>query len=136
MDIVQIYLPIAGNSVSLILLLGLGGLVGLLSGLFGVGGGFLLTPLLIMIGIPFFYNISDGLAVGFVVYPILKVLTGKGRQVSATNWYGSSSKQTTGRRGSKSSAYKSNKSSMRQTNSVSILGIHHFFFIQGLRRFF
>ena len=34
------------------LLLGLGGLVGLLSGLFGVGGGFLLTPLLIMIGIP------------------------------------------------------------------------------------
>jgi hypothetical protein len=33
-------------------LLGLGGLVGLLSGLFGVGGGFLLTPLLIMIGIP------------------------------------------------------------------------------------
>jgi uncharacterized membrane protein YfcA len=52
MDILQIYLPIAGNSVSLLLLLGLGGLVGLLSGLFGVGGGFLLTPLLIMIGIP------------------------------------------------------------------------------------
>jgi uncharacterized protein len=52
MDILQIYLPIAGNSVNLLLLLGLGGLVGLLSGLFGVGGGFLLTPLLIMIGIP------------------------------------------------------------------------------------
>jgi uncharacterized membrane protein YfcA len=52
MDVLQIYLPIAGNSVSLLLLLGLGGLVGLLSGLFGVGGGFLLTPLLIMIGIP------------------------------------------------------------------------------------
>ena len=52
MDLLQIYLPIAGNSVSLILLLGLGGVVGLLSGLFGVGGGFLLTPLLIMIGIP------------------------------------------------------------------------------------
>jgi uncharacterized membrane protein YfcA len=48
----QIYLPVAGNAVSLFLLLGLGGLVGLLSGLFGVGGGFLLTPLLIMIGIP------------------------------------------------------------------------------------
>ncbi len=47
-----IYLPIAGNSVHILLLLGLGGLVGLLSGLFGVGGGFLLTPLLIMIGIP------------------------------------------------------------------------------------
>jgi uncharacterized membrane protein YfcA len=52
MSFFQIYLPVAGNSVSLVLLLGLGGLVGLLSGLFGVGGGFLLTPLLIMIGIP------------------------------------------------------------------------------------
>jgi uncharacterized membrane protein YfcA len=52
MHALQIYLPIAGNSVNLLLLLGLGGLVGLLSGLFGVGGGFLLTPLLIMIGIP------------------------------------------------------------------------------------
>jgi uncharacterized membrane protein YfcA len=48
----EIYLPAAGNSVSLLLLLALGGIVGLLSGLFGVGGGFLLTPLLIMIGIP------------------------------------------------------------------------------------
>jgi uncharacterized membrane protein YfcA len=48
----HIYLPVAENAANLILLLGLGGLVGLLSGLFGVGGGFLLTPLLIMIGIP------------------------------------------------------------------------------------
>ncbi len=47
-----LYLPIAGNSLNLFLLVGLGGLVGFLSGLFGVGGGFLLTPLLIMIGIP------------------------------------------------------------------------------------
>jgi uncharacterized membrane protein YfcA len=47
-----IYLPIAGSSVNVFLLVGLGGLVGFLSGLFGVGGGFLLTPLLIMIGIP------------------------------------------------------------------------------------
>jgi len=46
-----IYLPVAGNSVSLLMLLGLGGLVGFLSGLFGVGGGFLMTPLLIMMGI-------------------------------------------------------------------------------------
>jgi uncharacterized membrane protein YfcA len=52
MSFFQMYLPIAGNSVSLVVLLGLGGVVGLLSGLFGVGGGFLLTPLLIMIGIP------------------------------------------------------------------------------------
>jgi uncharacterized membrane protein YfcA len=48
----DIYLPVAGNSINILLLLGLGGLVGFLSGLFGVGGGFLLTPLLIMIGIP------------------------------------------------------------------------------------
>jgi uncharacterized membrane protein YfcA len=49
---VHIYLPVAQNAANLLVLLGLGGLVGLLSGLFGVGGGFLLTPLLIMIGIP------------------------------------------------------------------------------------
>jgi uncharacterized membrane protein YfcA len=48
----QIYLPIAEVSVNIFLLLGLGGLVGLLSGLFGVGGGFLITPLLFFIGIP------------------------------------------------------------------------------------
>ncbi|MEM1314074.1 MAG: sulfite exporter TauE/SafE family protein, partial [Pseudomonadota bacterium] len=47
-----IYLPIAEVSVNAFLLLGLGGAVGLLSGLFGVGGGFLMTPLLIFIGIP------------------------------------------------------------------------------------
>ncbi len=47
-----IYLPIAASSINIFLLLGLGGLVGFLSGLFGVGGGFLLTPLLIMFGIP------------------------------------------------------------------------------------
>jgi uncharacterized membrane protein YfcA len=48
----HIYLPIAGVSVHILLLLGLGLIVGFLSGLFGVGGGFLLTPLLMMIGIP------------------------------------------------------------------------------------
>ncbi len=48
----QIYLPIAEMSVDVFLLLGLGGMVGFLSGLFGVGGGFLMTPLLIFIGIP------------------------------------------------------------------------------------
>ncbi len=47
-----IFLPIAGISVNVFLLIGLGGLVGFLSGLFGVGGGFLLTPLMMMIGIP------------------------------------------------------------------------------------
>ena len=47
-----IYLPIAEVSVNAFLLLGLGGIVGVLSGLFGVGGGFLMTPLLFFIGIP------------------------------------------------------------------------------------
>ena len=48
----QLYLPIAEVSVNAFLLLGIGGLVGILSGLFGVGGGFLITPLLFFIGIP------------------------------------------------------------------------------------
>jgi len=49
---VQIYLPIAEVSVNAFLILGLGGLVGILSGMFGVGGGFLITPLLFFVGIP------------------------------------------------------------------------------------
>jgi uncharacterized membrane protein YfcA len=48
----SLYLPLAGNSINILLLFGLGGVVGFLSGLFGVGGGFLMTPLLIMVGIP------------------------------------------------------------------------------------
>mgnify|MGYP001174808326 CR=1 FL=1 len=48
----SIYLPIAELSVNLFVLLSLGGVVGFLSGMFGLGGGFLMTPLLIFIGIP------------------------------------------------------------------------------------
>lgn len=48
----DIYLPIAGQSVNALLIIGLGGLVGILSGMFGVGGGFLTTPLLMFYGIP------------------------------------------------------------------------------------
>ncbi len=48
----QMYLPIAGMPVDPILILVMGGMVGFLSGLFGVGGGFLMTPLLIFVGIP------------------------------------------------------------------------------------
>ena len=48
----QLYLPIAEISVNWVLILGLGAGVGLLSGMFGVGGGFLMTPLLIVAGIP------------------------------------------------------------------------------------
>lgn len=48
----EIYLPIAEISVNAVLILGMGGGVGFLAGLFGVGGGFLMTPLLIFVGIP------------------------------------------------------------------------------------
>ena len=48
----QTYLPIAEVSVNTYVLLGIGGIVGVLSGMFGVGGGFLITPLLFMVGVP------------------------------------------------------------------------------------
>ena len=48
----DIYLPIAGLSVNVLVIVGLGGLVGLLTGMVGVGGGFLTTPILIFYGIP------------------------------------------------------------------------------------
>tara|TARA_B100001939_G_scaffold338017_1_gene343120 strand:- start:9263 stop:10204 length:942 start_codon:yes stop_codon:yes gene_type:complete len=48
----QIYLPIAELSINIFVLLAMGGGVGFLSGLFGVGGGFLMTPLLIFAGVP------------------------------------------------------------------------------------
>lgn len=48
----QIYLPIAGMPVDALVILALGAAVGFLSGLFGVGGGFVMTPLLILIGVP------------------------------------------------------------------------------------
>ncbi|AET70156.1 putative permease [Desulfosporosinus orientis DSM 765] len=48
----DIFFPIARMPISIFAILGMGGLVGLLSGLFGVGGGFLLTPLLMWMGIP------------------------------------------------------------------------------------
>ena len=47
----QVYLPVAEISVNLLVMLGLGAAIGFLSGMFGVGGGFLLTPLLIFSGI-------------------------------------------------------------------------------------
>lgn len=48
----QVYLPVAEMSVHVLVILALGGATGLLSGLFGVGGGFLTTPLLIFLGVP------------------------------------------------------------------------------------
>ena len=48
----DVYLPIANLSVNGLVIVGLGGLIGFLSGMFGVGGGFLTTPLLIFYGVP------------------------------------------------------------------------------------
>jgi len=56
----QIYLPIAGISENLLIVLAVGGGVGFLSGMFGVGGGFLLTPLLMQIGIPAPVAVASG----------------------------------------------------------------------------
>jgi len=56
----QVYLPIAEMSVDALLLLGIGFGVGWLSGLFGVGGGFLMTPLLILTGIPSPIAVASG----------------------------------------------------------------------------
>jgi uncharacterized protein len=56
--VMQIYLPIAELSVNLFVIFAMGGAVGFLSGIFGVGGGFLLTPLLI------FSGVSPAVAVG------------------------------------------------------------------------
>lgn len=54
----QIYLPIAELSLSILLLVGIGLAIGFLSGMFGIGGGFIMTPLLIFLGVP------AGVAVG------------------------------------------------------------------------
>ncbi len=48
----EVYLPIAEMSINILLLVGLGAMVGFMSGLFGVGGGFIMTPLMMMAGIP------------------------------------------------------------------------------------
>jgi hypothetical protein len=48
----DLYLPIANLSVNMFVIVGLGAITGLLSGMFGVGGGFLTTPMLIFYGIP------------------------------------------------------------------------------------
>ncbi len=57
---VQIYLPIAEVTANVFVLLGIGGVAGLLSGMFGVGGGFLITPLLLFIGIPSTVAVATG----------------------------------------------------------------------------
>jgi uncharacterized membrane protein YfcA len=55
----EVYLPIAEVQINLILILFVSYIIGLLSGLFGVGGGFLMTPLLIFMGIPPIYAVAN-----------------------------------------------------------------------------
>jgi uncharacterized protein len=59
---VQIYLPIAELSVSIFLIFGMSAAIGFISGLFGVGGGFLMTPLLVFLGIPANVAVATGAA--------------------------------------------------------------------------
>lgn len=59
----QIYLPIAGMALPIIPLLGLGLAVGFLSGMFGVGGGFILTPILMVMGVPPIVAVGTGAAI-------------------------------------------------------------------------
>ena len=58
----EIFLPIAHMDVNLLLILSFGLIVGLLSGLVGVGGGFLITPLLIFTGVPPLVAVATGSA--------------------------------------------------------------------------
>ncbi len=55
-----IFLPVAGRCLNLFFLAGLGTAIGFISGLFGVGGGFLLTPILIMMGVPATVSVASG----------------------------------------------------------------------------
>lgn len=56
----HVYLPVAGVAVDALAVMGVGGAVGFLSGLFGVGGGFIITPLMLMLGIPTAVAVATG----------------------------------------------------------------------------
>ena len=55
----EVFLPIAEVSVNILAIISLSGIVGILSGLFGVGGGFLMTPFLIFLGVPPAYAVAN-----------------------------------------------------------------------------
>ena len=71
-----IYLPIAELSVNIFIILGMGAAVGFLSGMFGVGGGFLITPLLI------FYNVPPAIAVALAMTALICAGVTNGRTAS------------------------------------------------------
>src|SRR5262245_17241765 len=56
----QIYLPVAELSLNVLLLVGIGLAIGFLSGMFGIGGGWLMTPLLIFLGVPAYVAVGTG----------------------------------------------------------------------------
>ncbi len=56
----HVYLPVAGVAVNALAVIGVGGAVGFLSGLFGVGGGFIITPLMLFLGIPTAVAVATG----------------------------------------------------------------------------
>ena len=58
----EFYLPIAETAANIFVYIGMGAAVGFLSGMFGVGGGFLITPLLILTGIPAAVAVGTGSA--------------------------------------------------------------------------
>jgi len=64
---VQLYLPIADLPVNIFLILAMGAAVGFVSGMFGIGGGFLMTPLLIFIGITPAVAVASGAGYGVTV---------------------------------------------------------------------
>ena len=82
----MIYLPIAEVSVNAFLLLGRGGLVGVLSGMFGVGGGFLITPLLFLVGIP--PGVAIATSANQIVASSFTSLLGHLRRRSVDLWMG------------------------------------------------
>ncbi len=55
----EVFLPVAEVSVNILAIISLSGIVGILSGLFGVGGGFLMTPFLIFLGVPPTYAVAN-----------------------------------------------------------------------------
>ena len=82
----MIYLPIAEVSVNALLLLSLGTLVGVLSGMFGVGGGFLITPLLFLVGIP--PGVAIATSANQIVASSFTSLLGHLRRRSVDLWMG------------------------------------------------
>jgi hypothetical protein len=82
----QIYLPIAELAINIMLLLSMGGAVGFLAGMFGVGGGFLITPLLIFTGVAPCGGRGNGRQSGCGVVGVRRAGAFPARQQSTSSW--------------------------------------------------